>query len=70
MAAHTRLIRLAWENNDSFKVDSKLDDGDWLTILDMNENNHMTGVWDVEVTNIILKYVTSKMKDIGDEMKS
>ena len=70
MAQSTRLIRLQWENNVEFKADSRLDDGEWMTIVHMDENNHMASVWDTEITNIILKYVTSKMKDIGDIMKS
>ena len=70
MAVSTRIIRLQWENNKEFKADTKLGDGDWITIIEMTENNHMSAVWDDHVTGIVTKFMASKMAEIGNEMKA
>lgn len=70
MAAQTRLIRLTWENNVSFKAETKLDDGDWILLLEMDENNHLAGVWDNEITGVVTKFLNLKMAEIGNDMKA
>ena len=70
MASQTRLIRLQWENNVSFKCDTKLDDGEWVLVLEIDENNHLSNVWDSEITSIVTKFLTSKLAEIGNEMKA
>ena len=70
MAAQTRLIRLTWENNVSFKAETKLDDGDWILLLEMDENNHLAGVWDNEITGVVTKFLDLKMAEIGNDMKA
>ena len=70
MAAQTRLIRLTWENNVSFKAETKLDDGDWILLLEMDENNHLAGVWDNEITGVVTNFLDLKMAEIGNDMKA
>ena len=70
MAAQTRLIRLTWENNVSFKAETKLDDGDWILLLEMDENNHLASVWDNEITGVVTKFLNLKMAEIGNDMKA
>ena len=70
MARQTRLIRLQWENNVSFKCDTKLDDGEWVLVLEIDENNHLSNVWDSEITSIVTKFLTNKLAEIGNDMKA
>jgi len=70
MAAQTRLIRLTWENNVSFKAETKLDDGDWILLLEMDENNHLASVWNNEITGVVTKFLDLKMAEIGNDMKA
>ena len=70
MASQTRLIRLQWENNVSFKCDTKLGDGDWVLVLEIDENNHLSNVWDSEITSIVTKFLTNKLAEIGNDMKA
>jgi len=70
MASQTRLIRLQWENNVSFKCDTKLDDGEWVLVLEIDENNHLSNVWDSEITSIVTKFLTNKLAEIGNDMKA
>ena len=70
MAEQIRLIRLTWENNVSFKCDSKLDDGEWVLVIEIDENNHLKSVWDNEITGIITSYLGNRLSEIGNEMKA
>ena len=70
MAVQTRLLRIQWENNVSVKCDTKLDDGAWVLILQMDENQHLSSVWDSHVTGIITAFVDAKLAEIGNEMKA
>ena len=70
MASQTRLIRLQWKNNVSFKCDTKLDDGEWVLVLEIDENNHLSNVWDSEITSIVTKFLTNKLAEIGNDMKA
>ena len=70
MAAKTRLLKLQWENNVSFKAETKLDDGGWILVLEIDENNHLANVWDNEITGVVTKFLASKLAEIGIEMKA
>jgi len=69
MATQTRLIRLTWENDNQFKMDTKLDDGDWITIVQMDENGHIASLWPSAQT-ICETYVKEQLSLIGSEMKA
>jgi len=69
MATQTRLIRFAWENDVGFKMDTKLDDGDWITIVQMDENGHIGSLWPSTQT-ICETYVKEQVSLIGSEMRA
>jgi hypothetical protein len=70
MAAQVRLIRLAWENGVNFKMDSKLDDGDFVTIIDVDENGHLDKLWDSGIATVCTTYFETELGIIGSEMKA
>ena len=69
MAQKTRTIRLSWENNDSFKMDTNFDGGAWQIIIEMDENGHFNELWP-DVDALCKKYFESEMNTIGAEMKA
>jgi len=63
-------IELTWENNISFKMRARTDKGNWVTILETDENQHLASVWDNYVTGICKGYLETKLAQIGNEMKA
>ena len=70
MAAQVRLIRLAWENEANFKMDTKLDDGEWTTIISVDENGFLDQLWDSGIATVCTKYFETALNIIGTEMKA
>lgn len=70
MAEQTRTIRLKWENSVSFEMETKLDNGDWLTITSMDENGYFAGLWESGVVPLCNEYFKSMLNTIGAEMKA
>jgi hypothetical protein len=70
MAAKTRIIRLSWENDVNFKMDSKLDDGDYITVIDVDENGHLNKLWESGIADVCKKYFETELGIIGQEMKA
>ena len=70
MAAQIRLIRLTWENDVNFKMDTKLDDGEYVTIIEIDENGHLNQLWDAGVATVCKKYFETELDSIGTEMKA
>jgi hypothetical protein len=70
MAAQIRLIRLSWENGVNFKMDSKLDDGNFVTVIEIDENGHLDTLWDSGVATVCTKYFETELNTIGAEMKA
>lgn len=70
MAVSTLTIQLKWENDNSFQVLSQLNAGDVITILEMDENDHLAKVWDNYITGICKSFFEQKLKEIGGEMKA
>ena len=70
MAQSTRLIRLQWENGVQFKMDTKLNDGEYITIIEMEENGCIGTLWDTGAGAICKKFFDSQIDDIGDVMRS
>ncbi len=68
MAEQVRLIRLTWENSVSFKMESKLDEGSYLTIIEMDENGHIAQLWP-PAQQLCEKYFERTVTDIGTDMK-
>lgn len=69
MAAHVLKLQFDWENDVSVKRISQLDGGDVMTIVDCDENNHITDIWP-HMENICKIYFQKKLTEIGDEMKT
>ena len=70
MAAKTRLIRFQWENDVNFQMDTKLDDGEWITVIDIDENGHLDTLWDSGIATVCAKYFETELNIIGAEMKA
>ena len=70
MAQKVRTIRLSWENDDSFKMDTNLDGGSWQTIIEMDENGYFAGLWETGVVPLCERYFKDMMDTIGAEMKA
>ena len=64
-----RLIRLTWENDDSFSMETKLGDGDWDTVTMMDENNYFAGLWP-STAALCKEYFEREINVIGAEMKA
>ena len=69
MAAQTRLIRLTWENGVNFKMDTKLNDENYITIIEMDENGHISSLW-TNAQSICETFFNEKLNTIGTEMKA
>ena len=67
MAQKIRTIRLLYENDGTFTLDSRLDSGELQTIITMTENNFLPSVWSA-VDQICKDYFTLKMNDVADAM--
>ena len=70
MAAHTRLIKITYENDESFKLETKLDDDSYLTVTSMDENGYFSGLWDSGCAPLCKKYFNDMLDVIGAEMKA
>lgn len=69
MADTVRLIRLSWENGVGFKLDTKLDAGSYITILEMDENGNITQLWP-SVQQLCEKYFKEAVTVVGTAMKA
>ncbi len=70
MAQKVRIIRLSWENDDSFKMETNLDGGDYQTIIEMDENGYFASLWESGVAPLCKEYFESELDTIGAEMKA
>ncbi len=69
MAQKVRMIRLSWENNVSFEMETKLDGGAWQTITQMDENGYFAGLWP-SAEALCKEYFERELNKIGAEMKA
>ena len=65
--AEVRLIRLTWENGVNFKMDTKLGDGSYITIMEMEENGCIAKLWP-DAQNLCEKFFGKCITDIGTVM--
>ena len=70
MAADTRLIRLSWENGVNFKMDTKLNDDSYITVIEMDENGCIGTLWDNGAASVCKKFFDSQIDNIGDVMRA
>ncbi|KKM86965.1 hypothetical protein LCGC14_1273690 [marine sediment metagenome] len=68
--AETELeIMVRWENNESFEVTIKEDDGELLTLIKMDENGNISALWP-HASAVVAKYIEDLLVRIGAEMKA
>lgn len=60
-------ILIKWENNVSFEVTAKENDGPTLTIVKADENGQITILWPA-LTDVMERYIKAIMARIGQEM--
>lgn len=70
MASKVRLVRFTWENGVSCKVDTKLDNASYITIIDVDENGHLNKLWDAGLKTVIMTFLEAEVDTIGEEMKA
>ena len=58
---------ISWENQKSFHVTIKEDNGDTLDLVKMDENGCIMALWPA-MTDIMERYTRSLMQRIGEEM--
>ncbi len=68
MAEQVRLVRLTWENEVGFKMDTKIDAGSYITIIEMDENGNIAQLWPF-AQQLCEKYFEKTITGIGTEMK-
>ncbi len=67
--ADVRLIKLTWENQDEFKMETQLNDEGWVTILEMDENGNISKLWE-HAGKLCNKYFETQIDFIGGVMKA
>lgn len=67
MASHRITIRLDWENQVQFKVDFRKDSGEWLSVLQSDENGELKTLWP-HISRVAQEFFKAKMAEIGAEM--
>ncbi len=70
MAATKTTITLEWENTKSFEMKCREEEGqNWLTILHVDENSDIRGLWD-NIAGICIDFFAQRMKKVKDAMVS
>ena len=70
MVQQVREIKISWENDDSFKMETQLDSGGWQTIIEMDENGYFNTLWESGVKPLCKEYFEREINKIGAEMKA
>lgn len=69
MAETTLDFRFAYENNASFKLQKRDNDESWETVIELDENTHISDVW-TYVKSICEKTFELEVDAIGVVMKA
>ncbi len=69
MASKEYVLKLKWENDDSFKLTTQLDGGTTFTVIEMDENATIHLVWPY-ADKICRAYFNKIITEIGTEMKT
>lgn len=70
MAATIKIYRFTYENGQSFKLDRKVDDGSYVTIVDMDENGNIGKLFDGGFTDAINGFMATELAAMVDAMKA
>ena len=68
MAEQKMEIVLKWENNVSFEMTSKLNDGNKITTVHADENAHLPDGWS-DIESYCKRFFAKQLNKIGEEMK-
>ena len=69
MAATTLNFYFEYENDVSFKLSKKHDSGDWITVVEVEENAHISDLWPY-LASLCKKDFEIETDAIGVVMKS
>ena len=64
------LIQLEWENDNFFEMQSKTNSEDIVQVIRMEENQHLSSVWEDYIMPVCEAFMKKKLSQIGDEMKA
>ena len=70
MAVQTRTIRIMWENDATFLMETRLDDGEWITVAEIDENDFFDDLWENGIKKTCEIYIARELDKIGAEMKA
>jgi hypothetical protein len=70
MAQQVRELKISWENGEEFKMETQLDGGGWMTIVEMEENGCISTLWDNGVESACKAFFNTTIQNIGAEMKA
>ena len=68
MAEQTLTVKFVWENEGTFKMNSKLNENESITVCQSQENGNFNKLWD-NLKGVCMIYVENEVDKIGDEMK-
>lgn len=66
---HEIELKIKWENNVEFSVQEKHDDGEWSTVIALEENGELDALWP-NVQKALEAYWKAVLTGIGKEMKA
>jgi len=69
MAESELEIKITWENGKGFTMSSKKDAEDVKTVIDIDENGHLSSMWP-HIEACCKEYLTSELNQIGSVMKA
>ena len=67
MAATVIDLRIEWENNNTFHVQSQEDSGPVLTVVKVDENGDVAALWP-SLVDLMERHIKGIMARIGTEM--
>lgn len=69
MAIQRWRFDLEWENNNTFEMTEKLDDGDSVSVIKIEENAELINLWN-HIESICKATFDAKLQQIGEDMKA
>ncbi len=69
MAETVLEYKISYENNECFKVQKQVNDGGWATVIEIDENGHISDTW-THIQATVEKNFQLDLDAIGVIMKS
>ncbi len=67
MAESVLLLRIKWENQSHFEMESKRDDEAYIQTVRMEENGSLSSLWP-HISNICKDFLVVQLLEIGEVM--